>query len=205
MKLFGHPDSGHAYKVRLLLVTGGIEHDYEVVDIFSRRDTRSDEFQRNARFGEVPLLLDDGVAFTQSNAILLHLATRFSRWGAEDKQTLQLCREWLFWEANKIGMCLPQLRADRLFADSALRPDARAWLHGRYEHDVHVLDRQLAETGAFILGDAVSIADYSICAYLFLAEDAAVDVPANVTAWLVRMQGLAGWQAPAELLSEPPR
>jgi len=33
MQLFGHPDSGHAYKVKFLLEHAGIPHDYEVVDI----------------------------------------------------------------------------------------------------------------------------------------------------------------------------
>lgn len=200
MKLFGHPDSGHVYKVRLMLAVAGIPHDYEHIDIFSPRESRPSEFRRHARFGEVPLLVDDGVGYTQSNAILIHLAKRQGAWGAENPRSLQQCCEWLFWEANKIGMCLPQLRADRRFRDSRLEDGTRRWLLARYEHDVGILDDHLSETGAFMLGDEVSIADFSICGYLSYADEAQVLVPDHVAAWLTRISKLPGWQAPYDLL-----
>ncbi|MEL7025512.1 MAG: glutathione S-transferase family protein [Pseudomonadota bacterium] len=201
MKLFGHPDSGHVYKVRLLLCTNQIAHDYETVDIFAPRESRSQEFQTSARFGEVPTLLDGDQSMSQSNAILVHLARRFGQWGAESEHRLQRVLEWLFWEANKIGMCLPQLRADRLFADSKLETEARVWLLRRYQHDIDVLDRRLAKTGAFVIDQSITIADYSICGYLFFAEDAEVEMPANVTTWLNRLRDLTGWAPPKDLLS----
>lgn len=200
MKLFGHPESGHAYKVRLMLAVAGIPHDYESIDIFSPRESRPPEFRRHARFGEVPLLLDDGVGYTQSNAILIHLARKTRAWGAQDARLLQQCCEWLFWEANKIGMCLPQLRADKRFEDSRLEDGARRWLLKRYEHDVGLLDERLAETGAFILGDEVGIADFALCGYLSYAEEAEVFVPDHVSGWLTRISDLTGWQAPYDLL-----
>lgn len=202
MKLFGHPDSGHAYKVRLFLVTNGIEHDYETVDILAPRTERSEEFQRFARFGEVPTLVDEGEAYTQSNAILIHLAQRFGQWGAESTVRFQRTLEWLFWEANKIGMCLPQLRADRLFEDSRLAPDARRWLMARYEHDIGVLNTQLTKTGAFLVDGELSIADFSVCGYLFYAEQAEVEVPDQVAKWLQRLQDLPSWAPPSRLLTE---
>ncbi|MEO0574442.1 MAG: glutathione S-transferase family protein [Pseudomonadota bacterium] len=200
MHFFGHPDSGHAYKVALLLSVGEIEHDYTLIDIFSPRESRPAKFQQHASFGEVPLLVDAGVAYTQSNAILMHLAQKFRRWGGEDAHALQHALEWLFWEANKIGMCLPQLRADQLFDDSRLQPDARAWLSARYTSDVGVLDARLGKTGAFVVGDTPTIADFSICGYLFLADEAQVNVPGNVRDWLERLRQLPNWRAPRELL-----
>lgn len=200
MKLFGHPDSGHAYKVRLMLTVADIPHDYQYIDIFSPRHSRPAEFQQLARFGEVPLLVDDGRAYTQSNAILTHLAKRSGAWGAQSDDSFQRCLEWLFWEANKIGLCLPQLRADKLFADAALKPDARQWLLARFEHDVTLLDCELAKTGTFITGDSPTIADFSICGYLFYADQAEVELPQQVTKWLARLRNLPGWQQPYELL-----
>ncbi len=201
MKLFGHPDSGHAYKVRLMLAVAGVAHEYEHVDIFSPRESRSEQFRRHARFGEVPLLLDEGRAYTQSNAILLHLAAKLGDFGAQNAELLQRCHEWLFWEANKIGMCLPQLRADRKFTDSRLADDARSWLLARYTHDVSLLDAHLRASDGFMLGDAPSIADFSLCGYLFHADEAEVTVPGQVSAWLQRIAALPGWQPPYELLA----
>ncbi len=201
MKLFGHPESGHAFKVRLCLKLAGIKHDYEVVDIFADRDKRQQEFMDSSRFGEVPVLLDDGQALVQSNAILLHIATQHRLMGGQDSQLLNRCTEWLFWEANKIGMCLPQLRVAEKFEPEYLSKSAKDWVTSRYNHDVNVIENELADGRSFILGDEVTIADCSLCGYLYFADEAKVTVPANVSRWLQRIAGLPGWQHPYSLMA----
>ena len=201
MKLFGHPESGHAFKVKFLLEHAGIAHDYEVVDIDAPRDARQPGFRDVAFFGEVPLLLHEGRAFAQSNAILLHLAAVTGRHGAEDDATLARCREWLFWEANKIGLCLPQLRAFRRVADHGIGEGAHAWLAARYEHDVGVLERAFADGRKWIVGgEGPSVADFSLCGYLVRADEAEVAVPTRVAAWLERLRALPAWRAPSRML-----
>jgi len=201
MKLFGHTESGHAYKVKLMLAVADIEHEYTQVDIFAARDQRLEEFRKHSRFSEVPLLIDDGVAYVQSNAILLHLANKSGGWGAEDIKTLNRCTEWLFWEANKIGMCLPQLRSANRFSDAPLADGALQWLLKRYDHDIQLLDAEFSDGRQFVLGDRPTIADFSLCGYLFFANEAKVSVPKNVGGWLSRLAGLPGWEHPYELLS----
>lgn len=201
-KLFGHPDSGHSYKVRFFLVTAQIEHFYEKVDIWIPRDQRSAQFQRIARFGEVPVLLDNGQSHVQSNAILLHLAHKTNAWGAQNAEELNKCTQWLMWEANKIGMCLPQLRSSVKFESDAKLNDAYNWLSARYAHDVNILNEEFADGRQWIIGgDRPSIADFSLCGYLFFAAEANLHVPDNVQAWLDRLSQLDGWQHPYELLA----
>jgi len=200
-KLFGHPDSGHAYKVRLFMVVAGIEHTYEYVDIFAPRDQRQPEFMKHARYHEVPLLLDGDRALVQSGAILMHLAEQTGRWGAESPERWQKCREWIVWEANKIGLCLPQLLAHQKFESMRLNDGAHLWLSQRYDHDVQLLDGALADGRKFILGDEPSIADFSLSAYLFLADAVKLVVPSHVQAWLGNLAALPGWQKPEQLLA----
>lgn len=201
-KLFGHPDSGHAYKVRLFLVTAQIQHQYEMVDIWKPKDQRSADFQSVARFGEVPVLLDDGQAYVQSNAILLHLAQQTSAWGGQSADQLNRCTEWLMWEANKIGLCLPQLRSHAKFGADSDLDGALQWLHARYEHDVNIIGEELADGRHWIIGgETPSIADFSLCGYLFFAAEAGLQVPTGVQAWLNRLSGLDGWQHPYQLLA----
>lgn len=201
-KLFGHPDSGHAYKVRLFLSVAGIEHDYEVVDIWKPRDQRSAEFQSVAPLGEVPVLIEDGQAYAQSNAILLHMARKAGQWGGETSQRLNACEQWLVWEANKIGLCLPQIRSYEKFDKEALLENALPWLKARYESDVATIESALSHGQSWLLaGNEPSIADFSVCGYLFFADEANVDVPLNVKAWLDRLASLKGWQHPYQLLA----
>lgn len=201
-KLFGHPDSGHAYKVRLFMTVANIAHDYECVDIWIPRDQRSAEFQSVARFGEVPVLVDNGLAHVQSNAILLHLAQQMHAWGAESPERLDLCTQWLMWEANKIGLCLPQLRARARFGSDAALDGAFDWLSARYTHDVNIIEAELADGRQWIIdGKDPSIADFSLCGYLYFADEAGLTVPAKVQAWLDRIAALPGWQSPYALLA----
>ncbi|MEM9008205.1 MAG: glutathione S-transferase family protein [Cyanobacteria bacterium P01_F01_bin.86] len=200
MKLYGHPDSGHAYKVKLCLEVAGISHDYAEIDIFSERQSRPAEFKNNARFYEVPLLLDQGKAYVQSDAILIYLATQYKILGAEDEGTFNRCVEWLFWEANKIGMCLPQLRASQKFEEFKLTEGAQQWLMARYLHDIQILETELADGRKFIMGDSPTIADFSLCGYLYFLDEVALTAPQFVQGWLARIANLQGWMHPYDLL-----
>lgn len=201
-KLFGHPDSGHAFKVRFFMCAAGIDHSYEVVDIWQPRELRSAEFQAASRFGEVPVLLDSGIPYVQSNAILLHLVRQARRWGFESAERFALCEQWMIWEANKIGMCLPQLRSYEQFEKNETLLNALPWLKARYDHDVGVLESVLSDGRPWIIeGEEPSIADFSLCGYLYFADEAKLAVPQRVSAWLTRLSELDGWQHPYELMA----
>jgi glutathione S-transferase len=201
MKLFGHPDSGHALKVKFFLDWLEIEYEYEIIDIFSEPSTRSNEFLNASKFSEVPTLIDGSKSYIQSNAILVYLSDKFGKFKNPDER--QKCLEWLVWEANKIGLCLPQLRCHKKLAKShpefILSQDAYNWLSARYKHDVGVLDKELADKN-FILGNDISPADFSLCAYLMYTDEADIDIPQNVESWLQRMREQKGWQSPYEML-----
>ena len=196
MKLFVHPASGHAYKVRLMLAFADIPYDSEEIDIFSPRESRPEDFRLNSKFSEVPTLIDEGEAFVQSNAILLHLAQKYQVLGGRDEVQLNRCKEWLFWEANKIGMSLPQLRYAAMFEDHGLNAGALLWLRSRYDYDVNIMDNELSDGRAYFLGDELSIADCSLAGYLYFAEEAKLPVPKHVQAWLDRLAALPEWFHP---------
>ena len=196
MKLFVHPASGHAYKVRLMLAFADIPYDSEEIDIFSPRESRPEDFRLNSKFSEVPTLIDEGEAFVQSNAILLHLAQKHQVLGGQDKVQLNRCKEWLFWEANKIGMSLPQLRYAAMFDDHDLNEGALLWLRSRYDYDISIMENELSDGRAYFLGDEFSIADCSLAGYLYFADEAKLPVPKHVQAWLVRLAALPEWFHP---------
>jgi len=203
MILYGNPESGHTYKVKLLLDTAGIAYEYRLVDIFVGRNDRPEPFRSLslAKFGEVPLLVHDGVSYAQSDAILLHLAEYTGRYGGQDPGLMRLVREWLFWEANKLGLSLPHLRLAHNYFPEEFPSGAVEWLHRRFNEDIGRLDREFSDGRKFVIGDELTIADFSLCGYLFFANHAQVAVPARIDAWLRRMQALPNWQPPFELLS----
>ena len=197
-RLYGSLNSGHSYKVRLALLLLGIEHEYRAIDIRPPREQRDSEWQRASRFGEVPVLMVDDRPIVQSNAILLHLAREHRGLGWDvDPDRLT---EWLFWEANRIGLALPIYRFHSLFV-APLTPDAMAWLKARMMADLAVLEETVA-VGPFLMGEKVSAADLACSAYLLYEDVAELDLTAfpKLHAWLARIRHLPGWLPPLEVM-----
>ena len=196
MHLFGNRESGHSYKASLMLWFAGIGHEYTEIDIDTPREARPEPFRTLAKYGEVPLLLHDKHPYVQSNAILIHLAEHSGVMGGESPQRLERVREWLFWEANRIGFSLPNLRYGLKFTKGGLKPDVELMLRLRLDSDLERLEDELTDCRAFNLDDQPSAADLALCAYLYWADQASVNVPPNVQAWLGRIASLPGWRHP---------
>jgi glutathione S-transferase len=194
IKLYGNRESGHAYKVRLMLNLAQLPHEFEEVDLALPREARPEPFRALAKYGEVPLLVHGGRPYVQSNAILLHLAAHSGALEGDAPERTERVREWLFWESNRIGFSLPNLRYCLKFTGAD--PAVLAMLRARFEADIARLDAELSDGRAFILGEGPTVADLSLCGYLFWPEQAQVTVPAHVQGWLGRIAALPGWRHP---------
>jgi glutathione S-transferase len=194
--LFGNRDSGHAYKVRLMLSLSSLACDYTEIDLDLPRDQRPQPFRSLAKYGEVPLLLHNGRPYVQSNAILLHLAEHTGRFGGESAERMEQMREWLFWEANRVGFSLANLRYGQKYLPAGAASDGQAMLRERFNADIARLDDELSDGRAFIMDGTPSIADISLCGYMYWPEQANVTMPANVQGWLDRISALPGWRHP---------
>ena len=192
--LYGHPDSGHACKVALALALAGLPHRNRFIDIWAPRDSRPAEFRAASPIGEVPVLVIDGEPFAQSGAILLELASRFGVLGAADG--LKRARELVIWEANRIGMCLPQLRAARHFREPGYPPGALDWLEMRYAADAVRFGQYLGDA-PFFHGDAPGIGDCAIWGYVQWLPEAGVEPTEAMAGWIARMRALPAMRAPA--------
>jgi glutathione S-transferase len=198
--LYGNRESGHSYKVKLLLAVAGVPHSYHEIDLMQPREARPEPFRSLTKFGEVPLLVHGAQTLVQSDSILHYLANHLKAFGGESPARLDRCREWLFWEANRIALSLPHLRFARKFAPEQYPEGALQWLKQRYEQDIARLDHEFSDGRRFILGDAASIADFALCGYMFWPEQAGVEFPVQVNRWLDNIRALPGWKHPYELM-----
>lgn len=198
--LYGNRESGHSYKVKLALSLLGLEHDYRSVDLSVDRGNRPPDFREVSRYGEVPVLVTEDGPIVQSNAILMYLARMTGRLRGECDRDRTV--EWLFWEANRIGFSVPNLRFARTFA-TGTSAEVIAWLEARARADLDRLNEEFRHKEGFLLGPTVSIADIACCAYLFWPERTGLDFARweNVAAWLGRIRALPGWAHPYELLA----
>lgn len=198
--LYGNRESGHSYKVRLALTLMQAPHEYRPVDISLPREQRPVEFRRVSKFGEVPVLVDRGQVYVQSDAILLHLAQREHKLYGRDALDHDQVREWLFWEANRIGLSVPNLRyALRWLPDT--KKDVLDWLRQRALADLGRLNDEFSGR-KFLLGDFPTVADVACCGYLYWLDQAGLDRDAwpNVSRWLSDISALPGWQHPYDVM-----
>lgn len=198
--LYGSHASGHSYKPALFLALAAIPYEIRSVNLEIARVERAPDFVAVSPFGEVPVIVEEGVSLAQSNAILLHLARRHNRFGAADEAGWDRLTQWLFWEANRIGFSVPNLRFAYRFARDT-PADVVRWLHARAIDDLGRLEGELSDR-SFLLGMEPTIADIACSAYLFWLDQAGIDVaeyPA-VAAWLGRISSLRGWRSPDDLL-----
>ncbi|MEQ1515188.1 MAG: glutathione S-transferase family protein [Usitatibacteraceae bacterium] len=193
-KLFGSLYSGHSYKVRQAFLLCGIPHEYQAIDIAMPRDKRDSEWRSAATFGEVPVLLDNGKSYVQSNGILLHLARKFP--ALQGPYTISDIESWLFWESNRIGGSLPNYRYLKLFEGSRDKA-AMDWLFKRMLADMASLEERLSDR-PYLLGDTISSVDMSCSGYLQYRDLPDLDLHAyqNVMDWLDRISAQPGWLSP---------
>ena len=198
--LYGHPDSGHACKVALALRLARVAHRTVRVDIWADPATRPAEFLAASPFAEVPLLMIGDTPVTQSGAILLGIAARTRKLGGETAEGMRRGAELIMWEANRIGMCLPQLIEARRVKGAGFPPGAVDWLAGRYAVDRPRFDRLLG-AAPFFHGAAPGIGDCAIWGYVQWVEKAGMEPSPAMDGWRDRMRALPATCPPEEFFS----
>jgi glutathione S-transferase len=202
-RLHGFGQSGNTFKVAFLLRALGQPWEACFVD-FMNGVTRTSAWRDGLNeMGEVPVLDDGDRRLTQSGAILTYLAAKHGAYGgASDDERLEVLR-WLLFDNHKLTSCFASYRFMKAFGASPPDPAVMAWLRGRIDGAFGILDRHLGERD-FVVGAAPTIADFSICGYLFYPpEESGYDVGGRwprVGAWLGRMRALSGWGDPYDVL-----
>jgi glutathione S-transferase len=198
MILYGSTDSGHSYKIRSFLLMSQTDHQYQWVDLSQARLKRQPEFIAASKFGEVPVVIDQGHALCQSNAILSYLAEKTNKFRGNEAEW-QSILEWLSWETNRIGFSVPNLRFALRWSPQP--PDVLAYLRKRVVADLEALDAILSST-SFLLASGPSIADISCSAYLFWLSDIGVEESQypHIQKWLNALRALPGWIHPDEAM-----
>jgi glutathione S-transferase len=196
--LHAFAESGNAYKCALAMRMAGMDWRLEFVPFFAG-GTRTPAFRALNPMGEVPVLVHDGRTLTQSAVILRHIARTTGKLGGSDEDEVL---RWLFWDNHKLSTQIGMTRFQMNFQAPEKRPhDAIAFFQGRLRAAYTVLEGHLAGRD-WVEGTAPSIADLSLCGYLFYPEPfgfARTDWPA-IDTWLARIEALPGWAHPYDLL-----
>ena len=196
--------SGNAYKAALALALAGADWEPRFVDYFGG-ETRTAEYRAINVMGEVPVLLHNGNVLSQWGVILDYVAETLGQFGPHDAGERREILRWILFDNHKLTSYTATLRFMRTFA-AAPDPVILAFLRGRAETAWGILDSHLAGR-RFVVGEHLTIADFSLCGYLFWPEEIGVDwnnYP-HIRDWLARIAALPRYKPPYELMPGHPR
>lgn len=202
-RLHGFCQSGNTFKVAFLLRALGQAWEPQFVD-FMNGVTRTGEWREGTNvMGEVPVLDDGDRRLTQSGVILSYLSARHGAFGGQTEDDRLEVLRWLLFDNHKLTSYFASYRFMKAFGPSAPDPAVMGWLRGRLDNAFGILDRHL-DGRAFVVGHAPTIADLSLCGYLFYPVDESGYAVAgrfvHVQAWLDRLRALPGWANPYDIL-----
>ena len=194
LTLLDDPISGNGYKVRLLLAFLDTPYTYKAFDIL-KSETRTEEFLKINPNGRIPvLILDDGTALPESNAILHYLAAGSAFLPADRLRHAQVL-SWMFFEQYSHE---PNIATLRFWSHlPSLDAAQQAQIPGKRANGIAALKLMNAHLSKhdWLVAGTPSIADIALFAYTHVADEGGftlADYPA-IEAWIARIQGLPGF------------
>jgi glutathione S-transferase len=140
---------------------------------------------------------------TQSGVILTYLSDLTGKFKPVNEDERLEALRWIIFDNQKVNGFLGPYRFLKNFARPAGDPAVMAFLKSRIDGNLAILDKRVAGQ-SFILGERATIADISLCAYLYYpADEVGFDIPGthkNIGAWLERIKALPGWKHPYDLM-----
>ena len=164
--------SGNAYKPALALQLAGADWAPRFVDFFNG-ETRTSAYRAINVMGEVPVLEHGQLRLAQSGVILDYLAGTLGRFGPADAAERREVLRWLLFDNHKLTSYTATCRFLRTFAKDP-DPAVLAEFRRRAEAAWSVLNVHLAGR-RYVVGDRLTIADLSLCGYLYWPDEIGVD------------------------------
>jgi glutathione S-transferase len=191
MLLYDNGLSGNCYKVRLLFSLLGIEYERRELDVVDRSDRDEVLGALNPGLRVPTVVLDDGRALGESDAILFYFAEGTEYLPADRYERAQVL-QWMFFEQYQHE---PNIATLRFWAHVDVDPD-EAEVATRLEgghRALAAMERHL-DGREFFVGDSLTIADIALYAYTHVADEGGFEMaryPA-IAAWIGRVAALPG-------------
>ena len=180
----------NGWKISIMLEELGLPYRVVPVNIRAGEQFRA-EFLAISPNNRIPAIVDhdptDGqgsFSVFETGAILIYLADKAGRFLPSEMRARSNVIQWVMWQMSGLGPMLGQHGHFALYA-----PEKIPYAIARYRDEAArlygVLDRQLGKTGAYVAGDAYSIADIACFPWTMThkAQGFTLDDYPNVKRW----------------------
>jgi glutathione S-transferase len=186
MLLYNSQVSGNCYKVRLLFAHLGIEYERHELDVVDRSNRPELLGSLNPGLRVPTLVLDDGRALAESDAILFYFAEG-TEYLPEDAFERAQVLQWMFFEQYSHEPYIAVARMRAMFGIEVSDDEREARRRGG-EAALKAMEGHLTDR-SFLVADRYTIADIALYAYTHVAPEGGFELepyPA-IGAWLRRV------------------
>ncbi len=202
MKLYCFPPSPNTWKVRAFAHQIGVPLELQLVDL-TKGDQRKPEYLALNPTGRTPTLVDGDFKLGESSAILQYLGskTKTALWPDDTKSRADIMRwqSWhlAHWSRGTTGFIFENL-VKAIMKIGEPDPKALAQAAELFHQDASVLDKHLG-VHPYLVGDILTLADFTVVAPLFLAEPGKIPLEkyGNIRRWFGAQAALPAWQQTA--------
>ncbi|MEC7764116.1 MAG: glutathione S-transferase [Pseudomonadota bacterium] len=205
IKLYCFGESGNSYKAALPLELAGLEWEPVWVDFFNG-EARGAAFSQINEMAECPALVDGDFKLSQSGAIQHWIVEKTGKFGGTNPDEAREILRWQFWDNHKGSSQFGVTRFLANFLPEKHRnADVIAFMQGRCKAALGTLEAALGARD-WLVGDGLTMADMSCCAYLYYPEPFGFDRDAfpSISRWLDRISETPGWKHPYDLMPGSP-
>src|SRR6185312_8553218 len=176
-QLYCFAQSGNAYRAALMLNLINADWEPKWIDFFGAGVQRQAPYRTEVNeMGEVPVLVHGKKKLTQSGVILTYLSNHTGKFKPQGEDEELESLRWIIFDNRKVNGFLGPYRFLKNFAKPAGDPAVMAFLKGRIDGSLAVLNKRLSSR-QFLVSDRPTIADVSLCAYLYYpAEEFGFDI-----------------------------
>jgi glutathione S-transferase len=190
--LYDAPVSGNCYKVRLLLAQLGIDYERQDVDVIERASRPALLGKLNPALSVPTVVLDDGSALAESNAILWYFSEG-TPYLPEERLGRARVLQWLSFEQFSHQ---PYIALLRFWLTISPAPVAQEKIEARKPAGYFALDamERHLDGRSFLVDERYTIADIALYAYTHVAHEGDFDLAAYpaIRAWIERVAAQPG-------------
>ena len=191
--LYLSPLTTNSIKMRLICNALEIHVDYRIVELH-KGEHHTPWFNKLNPESKIPVLIDEHITLTESNAILQYLATKYrsTLWPNTSIQQAKVL-EMLFWQLNYFNSAVGTYAHTRVVLPEwgiKSRPISEA-VEADFHQALSSLENILEHRTA-IAGNHFTIADISVASHLIFAEQANMPIENYIATldWLSRLEDL---------------
>ncbi len=198
IRFYNYVLSGNCYKFRLLASLLAVEYESVAVDFHPGVEHRSEKYLRLNPAGTLPILQADGRVFTETQAMLVWLASKHDKsgawWPEKNSDAIVQVMQWLGFAA-RLSATVGELRLHSMLNKDIDAAAAKAGaIKALRELEAHLVQQQIR--GEQWLGaNSPTVADIACFPYTALSPDAGIEHDAfpAIRQWLYAVRSLDGF------------